>query len=182
MDARVSRRRFLQSPPGRARQMNLGAGEATGDILLFLHVDTLLPARALAAISDSLADGKALGGRFKLRMSGSGWQYRLVEAGINWRDRASGGFTGDQAIFVLRHAFESLGGFPEIPVCEDVEFVRRLRREGSLVPLPDRVITSSRRYERWGPFRTAVRMWWIKGLYLAGYPAERLSTFFPDVR
>lgn len=175
-------RRLLRAPRQRARQMNAGARQARGNILLFLHVDTLLPPEGLATIATTLGETGAVGGRFKVRMSDRRWQYRFVEIGINWRDAVSGGFTGDQAIFVERDVFFRLGGFPEIPLCEDVEFVRRLKRAGGLVSLTPPVVTSSRRYLKWGPFRTAVRMWAIKGLYLAGVPANRLSTLYPDVR
>lgn len=197
----VSRRlpvvcRLMRTGAGRARQMNVGAREARGDILLFLHVDTYLPPGALDRIQDALGSrpgahasanasenaGGFIGGRFKLRMSAPGWKYRLVERGINFRDRMTGGFTGDQAIFVRRDVFWELGGYPEMPLCEDVEFVRRLKRRGPLVALPETVVTSSRRYEVWGPFRTAIQMWVVKGLYLAGMPAERLAFLYPDVR
>jgi len=173
--------RVLSAPAGRARQMNAGACEAKGQILLFLHVDTFLPPEGPAGIEEAIAAG-AVGGRFKVRMSGSGLAYRLVEAGINFRDRLTGGFTGDQGIFLRRDVFEALEGFPEMPLCEDVEFVRRLKRVGPLASLHPPVITSSRRYERWGPVRTALRMWLIKGLYLAGLRPELLSRLYPDVR
>lgn len=174
--------RVVHSHAGRAHQMNAGAQRARGHILLFLHVDTFLPACALVLVSDAMSKPGVAGGRFKVRMSDSGWQYRLVEAGINFRDALTGGFTGDQAIFISRETFEALGGFPEIALCEDVEFVRRLRQTGRLVSLTPPVTTSSRRYRRWGPFRTAARMWMIKSLYLAGMPADRLAALYPDVR
>ncbi len=194
----VSRRlpvlfRVMRREAGRARQMNVGAREARGDVLLFLHADTHLPPGALRLIRQALGSGPSaranvrddsgfIGGRFKLRMSAPGWKYRMVERGINLRDRLTGGFTGDQAIFVRRDVFWELGGYPEMPLCEDVEFVRRLKRRGPLAALPEPVVTSSRRYEVWGPFRTATRMWLIKGLYLAGIRAERLAFLYPDVR
>lgn len=174
--------RVLCTEPQRARQMNAGARMARGSILLFLHIDTTLPAGGLDAVVDALRAAEVVGGRFEVRMTARGWQYRVVETGINLRNRLTGGFTGDQAIFVRRDLFQRLGGFPEMPLCEDIEFVRRLKRVGRLVRLTPPVTTSSRRYEQWGPFRTAVRMWVIKGLYLVGWPAERLATFYPDVR
>jgi len=174
--------RVLRTRAQRAHQMNAGASEARGDILLFLHVDTLLPSGALDRIACALEEPSVVGGRFRVRMSDAGWRYRLVETGINMRDSLTGGFTGDQGIFVRRDAFEALGGFPEIPLCEDVEFVKRLKRAGRLVSLVPPVVTSSRRYSRWGPFRTAARMWLIKGAYLAGVPADRLAAHYRDVR
>ena len=117
----------LTSPPGRARQMNVGAEQASGEVLLFLHADTRLPADALAAITHALAGGRQRWGRFDVRIDGRSPLLRLVGWAMNWRSRLSGIATGDQAIFVQAALFRQLGGFPCQPLMEDIEFSRRAK-------------------------------------------------------
>src|SRR5262245_15263228 len=151
--------RLLPNPPGRARQLNAGARAAGGDVLLFLHADTHLPPSARSCIESALADTAAVGGRFDVQFdTRSIWGY-LISRLMNMRSRMTRITTGDQGLFVRSKVFHELGGFAEIPIMEDVEFSRRLKREGRTVALRDRVTTSFRRWEQQGPLRTIVLMW-----------------------
>jgi rSAM/selenodomain-associated transferase 2 len=172
--ARVPSVRWLSGPRGRARQMNAGARAARGDILLFLHADTVLPEGAGAAILAALADAGTVGGRFDVRLDSRHPLLALVGWLMNRRSRLTGICTGDQGIFVRRTVFEALGGYPDIPLMEDVELSRRLKRRGRLVALPLRVVTSARKWEREGVVRTIVLMWGLRLLYALGVSPARL--------
>ena len=172
----------LSGPRGRAAQMNLGAKEASGDILLFLHADTILPERAFWAIEKALANPKIVGGRFKVRLDEAGWQYRMVGSSINLRDRLLKGFTGDQAIFMRASTFKELGGYRDIPLMEDLDMGRRMGRVGRVVQLPLAVVTSARRWKNNGVFRTVLLMWALRLAYLVGYPPQQLRRFYGDTR
>jgi rSAM/selenodomain-associated transferase 2 len=166
--------RVLVADAGRARQMNAGAAAATGEILLFLHADTRLPAEAPQAIVQALADG-ASWGRFDVRIEGRSIWLPVVARLMNWRSRWSGIATGDQAMFVRRAAFEAAGGFPDQPLMEDIELSRRLRARGAPACLRLRATTSGRRWDQRGAWRTIVLMWRLRLLYALGTPAERLA-------
>jgi rSAM/selenodomain-associated transferase 2 len=170
--------RFLESPRGRARQMNAGARVARGDALLFLHADTVLPAAAAAAITRALGDPSVVGGRFDVRFTSSRWPFRVIAALMNRRSRWSGIATGDQGIFVTRAAFDALGGYPDIPLMEDIELTRRLKRLGRLASLDLRVTTSSRKWEREGILRTILLMWSLRFLYFCGVSPGRLRGWY----
>src|SRR5262249_42864127 len=113
--------RYMQAERGRARQMNAGARAARGDVLLFLHADTRLPGGAAPAIEAALADPSAVAGRFDVRFTNPRWPFRMIASMMNSRSRLTGIATGDQAIFVRRAAFDALGGYPDIPLMEDIE-------------------------------------------------------------
>jgi rSAM/selenodomain-associated transferase 2 len=166
--------RWLPAPRGRARQMNAGARAARGDVLLFLHADTVLPDGAGAAILAALTDPDVAGGRFDVRLDSRRPLLALVGWLMNRRSRLTGICTGDQGIFVRRTVFEALGGYPDIPLMEDVELTRRLKRHGRLVALPLRVVTSARKWEREGVVRTIVLMWGLRLLYALGVSPARL--------
>ena len=172
----------LSGPRGRAAQMNLGAKEASGDILLFLHADTILPEGAFGAIEKSLANPAVAGGRFKVRLDEAGWQYRMIGSSINLRDRLLKGFTGDQAIFIRTSKFNGLGGYRDITLMEDLDLGRRMGRIGKLVQLPLSVVTSARRWKNDGVFRTVLLMWALRLAYMVGYPPQRLRRFYGDTR
>lgn len=176
--ARFPAVRLVASERGRARQMNTGAGVATGRALLFLHADTRLPDGAQAAILAALADPAVAGGRFDIRFDQPRVAFRMIAAFMNARSRLTGIFTGDQAIFARREPFEGLGGYPEIPLMEDVEFTRRLKRTGPVACLRLRVTTSARRWEREGVVRTIVLMWLLRLLYACGVAPERLHRWY----
>ena len=160
--------RLVEAPRGRGRQMNAGAAAAGGEVLLFLHADARLPAGALEDIRAALADARVVGGRFDVRLDGPRPIYRAVEALMNLRSRWTGIWTGDQAIFVRRTVFERLHGYADIPLMEDVEFSRRLKRAGRGACLRSRVLASARKWEREGPLRTIALMWALRFLYMLG--------------
>jgi rSAM/selenodomain-associated transferase 2 len=176
--ARFPRVRFLVGPRGRARQMNLGARLAQGSVLLFLHADTRLPDGALEALSATLDDPRVIGGRFDVSFDSSRPVFRMITFFMNLRSRLSGISTGDQAIFVRRPAFEAMGGYPDIPLMEDIELCRRLKRRGRLAALRLRVTTSARKWEREGALRTIALMWALRFLYMVGVSPTRLHGWY----
>jgi len=166
--------RCLSAPTGRARQMNAGAAAASGDMLWFLHADTRIAPAADRFILAACA-GPLCWGRFDVRLSGRQFLLRAVERLMNLRSRLTGIATGDQGIFVSRALFERVGGFPELPLMEDIEFSKRLRRIHRPLCLRQQVLTSSRRWERRGILRTIALMWYLRLAYFLGVPAERLA-------
>ena len=172
----------LFSSRGRATQMNLGARQATGEALLFVHADTQLPSSALDDIDLALADARIVGGRFDVRLEGKHWMLKLIGAMISLRSRISRVATGDQGIFVRRDVFAELGGYPELPLMEDIALSRALKRRGRLACLRSRVVTSARRWEADGIWRTIFKMWALKSLYLVGISPLRLKRYYGDAR
>ena len=170
--------RVLAAPRGRASQMNAGADRAVGEILLFLHADTRLPPGADRAVLDGLAASGARWGRFDVRIEGRSPLLALVAWLMNRRSRLTGIATGDQAMFVTREAFATVGGFPALALMEDVELSTRLRRVSPPLCLGDRVVTSGRRWESRGVFRTIVLMWWLRLRYFLGASPERLRRIY----
>jgi len=162
--------------------MNLGAMQATGDVLLFLHADTRLPPSALDDIRAAMNDRSCPGGRFDVKLDSDHWMLKVISAMISLRSRVTKIATGDQAIFVRRDVFEAIGGYPEIPLMEDVAFSRALRRMGRVACLHSRVITSARRWEAEGVWRTILKMWTLKSLYLLGVSPFRLKRYYADGR
>ncbi len=172
----------LTSPSGRARQMNRGAAEANSDVLLFLHADTLLPREAKDAILSALRDPTCVGGRFDVRFDHDSRLSRVIGAMMNLRSRLTGIATGDQAIFVRKTVFERMGGYADIPLMEDIDFTKRLRRMGRVAALSATVVTSYRRWALCGPVRTILLMWTLRLLYWLGIRPERLARFYAAVR
>ena len=167
---------------GRAHQMNAGARASHGDALVFVHADTLVPSSFAADIASALSDPAVVGGRFDVRLDSAALAYRVIGAMISLRSRISRTGTGDQAIFVRREVFDRLGGFPDLELCEDLEFARRLKRAGRVACLRARVTTSARRWNRDGVIRTIVRMWLIRAMYLMGVAPARLKRMYSDTR
>jgi rSAM/selenodomain-associated transferase 2 len=177
--------RVLAAPRGRALQMNAGAQaeEAmAADVLLFLHADTRLPEQADRLLARALADGAHSWGRFDVRLDADGWPLRLVEALMNWRSRATGIATGDQAIFVTRSAFTWLHGFAPLPLMEDVDFCSRAKRLTKPAALRDRVVTSARRWQQHGVWRTVALMWRLRLAYFFGADPAALARRYRDAR
>lgn len=166
--ARPHADQVLRAPRGRAVQMNRGAEAAAGDVLLFLHADTRLPPFADRLIVDGLATGGRAWGRFDVRLTGRGAAFRVIERLMIWRSRLTGIATGDQAIFVARERFRAVGGYREIPLMEDIALSRALKRLGPPVCLRERVVTSTRRWERNGVARTVLLMWWLRLRFFLG--------------
>jgi rSAM/selenodomain-associated transferase 2 len=171
----------VDAPRGRALQMNAGARAARGDALLFVHADSRLPANAHAAIRIALADRATLGGNFALRFDGDDRFARLLGAWYAWQRRL-GVYYGDSSIWVRATIFNELGGFRELAIMEDYDFVRRLERRGRTACLPGPALTSGRRWRRLGIRRTVTSWLVIRWLYLAGVPAERLARLYRSVR
>lgn len=162
----------------RARQMNMGAQHARGDILLFLHADTLLPAGALSMVRDILQKKpNIVGGGFAVKFDNDALLYNLTGRLSTLRARMLGWIYGDQALFVRRNVFNRLGGFRDIPIMEDFEFSTRCRREGKLVVLGPPVLSSARRWVTHGFWRTAAVHWLVGLGYLLGASPDRLLAF-----
>ncbi len=167
---------------GRARQMNAGAqhiGDAA-EVLLFLHADTRLPPDTDQRIADAIAAGGRWG-RFDVRIDGRAALLRCVARSMNWRSRLTGICTGDQAIFVERALFESLGGFSDQPLMEDIEFTRRARRIAWPAALPG-AVTSGRRWEQRGVWSTILQMWSLRWRYWRGADPAALAREYREVR
>lgn len=167
----------LSAEAGRAVQQNAGGAAATGEILLFLHVDTVLPLAAGAELQ-RFAAGERQWGRFDVRLSGAGRALRVIEWFMNKRSRLTGIATGDQAIFVRRAAFNLMGGFSPIELMEDVDFSTRLLRLSAPLCSAHRVLTSSRRWERGGIARTVLLMWRLRLMFFLGASPARLAALY----
>jgi rSAM/selenodomain-associated transferase 2 len=173
---------LLTASTGRARQMNAGAAAARSDVLLFLHADTTLPEQARRAIQQALDEPACVGGRFDVRFEEAGTLSRLVGRMMNVRSRVTGIATGDQALFVRRRVFEQLGGFADIPLMEDIEFSRRLKRIGRIAALDLHAVTSYRRWNTGGPWRTILLMWMLRALFWLGISPHKLRHLYGTIR
>ena len=163
---------------GRALQMNQGALLATGNILLFLHADTLLPQGYDKLILDSFSDSKIVGGAFQLKIDLSLLSLRLIETLVNWRSKFFSIPYGDQGIFVKNSVFQEIGGFTNLPIMEDFEFVQRLKKRGEIVILSAKVVTSARRWQELGVIRTTlINQLIVLGYYL-GVSPKRLARWY----
>ena len=172
----------LSAARGRALQMNVGAAASTGEILLFLHADTALPAEAATLLTTIAAQNSDFWGRFDVRLSGAGTGYRIIETLMNLRSRLTGIATGDQAMFVSRAWFEQVGGFPSIALMEDIALSARLKRRARPLCLSIRVITSSRRWEHRGMVRTLFEMWGLRLLFACGVNPSLLARCYRHIR
>ena len=168
----------IRSSKGRSRQMNNGAIAAKGEILLFLHIDTLLPEGADHLIMNGMKREMRSWGRFDVRLSGRHPFFRVVAWLMNWRSRITGIATGDQAIFVQKKLFRTVGGFPEIDLMEDIALCKRLKGYSPPCCLWQRVIISSRRWEKKGMVRTILLMWFLRGAYFFKINPNRLAKFY----
>jgi rSAM/selenodomain-associated transferase 2 len=180
--AGIEPRALSVSGPGRALQLNAGARAARGDVVLFLHADTLLPEEGVLGVLAALRDPRVVGGGFRHRFREPGLSLRAISVWATARSVLRRLHYGDQAIFVRRDLFERLGGFPEIPLFEDLRFSRLLRRAGRVVTLRPPVRTSARRLLRDGIARTSARFAWLKIRHALGADPARLKSAYPDVR
>jgi rSAM/selenodomain-associated transferase 2 len=174
--------RLLSSPSGRAKQLNAGAAASTSDVFVFLHADSQLPAHARALMEQALADPAVVGGRFDIRFDRPSVWGQIISTFMNARSRLTRISTGDQALFVRRQVFERLGGFSEIPIMEDIDFSTRLKRIGPTAAIRERVTTSFRRWNRHGPLRTILLMWFLRFLYWIGVSPQRIAQLYGTVR
>jgi rSAM/selenodomain-associated transferase 2 len=168
----------IDTPRGRARQMNAAAAMANADLLLFLHADTQLPPDADRLVLKALQDPDADWGRFDVSIEGRSKLLPVVAALMNLRSRWTGIATGDQAMFVRRVAFQAVGGYPDQALMEDIELSRRLKRRGPPVCLRQKVCTSGRRWDQRGPWRTVLLMWRLRLLYWLGASPEKLARLY----
>jgi rSAM/selenodomain-associated transferase 2 len=169
----------LTAPVGRAKQMNRGASVARGEILIFLHSDTELPPGALGKIAEALRGNDAVGGAFDLGIASEKRVFRIIERASSIRSRLTRIPYGDQAIFLKKEYFDLIGGFREIPLMEDIEFMQRVKKRGGRIRiLKDRVMTSPRRWEKEGILYCTLRNWTISTLYYLGVSPELLNRFY----
>jgi len=167
------------SEKGRSRQMNTGATIARGGILFFLHADTLLPKDALMAISSIMRKREFVGGAFDLGIDSHRTVFRLIETAASLRSRITRVPYGDQGIFIRKDYFHAIGGFKEIPLMEDVDLMRRIKKAGdNICILPLKVNTSPRRWEKEGIVRCTLRNWALIALYYLGFPPEKLAKHY----
>ena len=169
---------MTESKAGRALQMNTGAALATSDVLLFLHADTQLPMNAIESVSEAMK--RAEWGRFDVQIASRQPTLRLVSQMINWRSRLSGIATGDQAIFISQFLFERIGNYPNQALMEDIELCKQLKGKqlkGIAKPacLKSKVITSARRWQQHGTWRTIILMWHLRFDYWRGVSADNIK-------
>jgi rSAM/selenodomain-associated transferase 2 len=155
--------------------MNAGAAQASGNVLMFLHADTRLPPEAERLVLDGLARSGRAWGRFDVAIEGRPRMLKLIASAMNLRSRVTGIATGDQAVFVTREAFDAVGGFPEIPLMEDIALSRALKRVSRPLCLRERAITSGRRWETHGVWHTTLLMWQLRLLYFLGADPAALA-------
>jgi rSAM/selenodomain-associated transferase 2 len=167
--------RVIAATRGRGAQMNAGAAAARGTVLLFLHADTQLPPEADTLVRQGLGDTARQWGRFDVRIEGGSPLLPMISGLMNWRSRITGIATGDQAMFVTRAAFAAAGGFPDIPLMEDVALSKRLKRISRPLCLTARVIVSGRRFDRHGTVRMMVLMWGLRLQYWLGVSPAALA-------
>jgi rSAM/selenodomain-associated transferase 2 len=173
--ARMRADRVISAPRGRALQMNAGAAKAAGDVLLFLHADTRLPADADHVVLKGLQRSGRAWGRFNIRIDGRSPLLLAVGWLMNVRSQLTGIATGDQAIFVRRDAFNEAGGFAEIPLMEDIALCKRLKRVSRPLCLSERAVTSGRRWDQHGVFPTILLMWRLRLKYFFGADPKELA-------
>lgn len=166
--ARAAGFEVAQSQPGRAVQMNTGAGIARGQLLVFLHADTRLPLIDLTGLGQHLQARSQTWGRFDVRIAGRSRWLPMVATMMNLRSRVTGIATGDQCLFVTRTAFEQVGGFPLQALMEDIEICARLKRQSRPLCLRHKAITSGRRWDEYGTWRTIGLMWRLRWAYWRG--------------
>ncbi len=168
---------ILNSPQGRAKQMNVGAQHAHGDILLFLHADTFLPGNALALIDRNI-DSTRQWGRFDIQLEGRYVMLKVIAQLMNWRSRLTGIATGDQVIFVTKEAFAAAGQFPDIALMEDIALCSKLLKLTPPVCLKAKVRSSGRRWEAFGIYKTILLMWSLRLRYWLGTDPRHLSALY----
>lgn len=169
----------IESPRGRGIQMNFGAKYATGDILLFLHADTLLPENAFKKILKALKNREFAGGAFDLSIDAPGTCFRVIETAASWRSRLTRIPYGDQAIFLHKRIFDKINGYKKIPLMEDVDLMRRLKKENyKIIFIPERVKTSARKWQKNGILYCTLRNWYIISLFFAGVSPDKLAKYY----
>lgn len=168
---------------GRGFAMNVGAQNAGGEILLFLHADCELPDKAFDIIREVLSDNSVSAGAFDIRIASPELRFRVIEAGANLRSRSTSIPYGDQGMFMKKNCFEKVGGFPDLPIMEDIEISRKLRNAGKIVFVKPPLMTSARRWLKEGSLYTTLRDWVLVMLYyLMRAAPEKLKAYYKDIR
>lgn len=167
----------FHSSRSRSIQMNAGVLKASGDCLIFLHADTVLPDNTLELLS-GIEQLEKKWGRFDIKLTGRHVWFRIIETCMNYRSRLTGIATGDQAIFIGRTLFEEVNGYPELPLMEDIAISRSLIKYSKPICLRECVISSSRRWEKHGIIKTILRMWALRLLYFLNYDPKRLAKLY----
>ncbi|MFT5211449.1 MAG: rSAM/selenodomain-associated transferase 2 [Flavobacterium sp.] len=165
---------IISTEVGRAKQMNEGAKKAKNDVLVFLHADTILPVNALSLLRDNFWLSDKKWGRFDVYIKGEHLLFRVIEYMINQRSKLSGICTGDQAIFVKKQTFDDLSGYASIPLMEDIDLSKRLKKFSSPYCFREKVITSNRRWAQRGIIRTILSMWQLRFLFFIGVSPNKL--------
>ncbi len=173
--------RVISSERGRAKQLNAGADAANGDILVFLHADIWLEKGAFKAVELALSSG-FVGGGFHQKIDGRSYLYRVIAFTADLRGKYLRVFYGDSGIFVRQADFHRIGGFPNVPIMEEVGFSKKLRKLGKTKLVKPRIHISARRWERNGIVRTTVKNWLITFLYSIGFSLERLAKLYQNIR
>ncbi len=172
----------LTSLPGRGLQMNHGAGKAKGETLLFLHSDTILPENGLRYIIETMKDKNISAGAFDLTIDSVHPAFRIIEKMATFRSRITRIPFGDQAVFIRKDLFQQLGGFNELPIMEDLDLMRRVRKAGLKIRfLSPGVLTSARRWEKEGILYCTLRNWGILILYMIGVAPSRLTRYYAGI-
>lgn len=169
---------LLVSKTGRACQMHVGAEQASGEVLWFVHADSILPATAVHELQRAIQALDYSWGYFDIRLSGSQRMFRIIERLVNLRSRWTGVATGDQGMFVRREQYFAVGGFPPQLLMEDIELSKRLRKCSKPYCVNEKITTSSRRWERGGVFKTIALMWGLRLAYYCGVPANKLHAWY----
>lgn len=173
---------LITSQRGRATQMNAGAEIAKGEYILFLHADVLIHESCIYMLKKQIRENGIQWGWFSIKLDSPRFIFRVMEAGANLRNRFTGIPLGDHGIFVKRDVFYKIGRFPEIPIMEDLEFVRKIKTISKGVEIKSPIKTSVRRFENSGIIRTFFRMWILRILYYSGMSPEKLATYYSHVR
>lgn len=173
--------KVIGSEPGRAKQLNTGAASATGNILIFLHADIWIEPGALASVEIALSSGY-VGGGFQQKIDGTHFLYRAIETAGNMRGKYLKVFYGDSGIFLKRADFEKIGGFPEVPILEEMEFSKKLRRLGKTTLITPHIHISARRWETKGILRTTLNNWLIMLLYFLKFSPAQLAKLYRHIR
>ncbi len=168
----------FSSKPSRGFQLHLGAQQSSNEILLFLHADTILPADATNLICKSLKSSSKQWGRFTIKFSNSSFMFKIIAWFMNFRSAVTGIVTGDQAMFVRREAYFACGGFPDYIIMEDIAVSARLKHLSHPLCLPEKVISSSRKWEQQGTIKTIVTMWKLRLMFYFGASTEKLAKYY----
>ena len=173
---------IIKGPAGRALQMNAGAQVATGDLLLFLHADSHIKPNSYQKMLDTMKNPKVIGGAFSLLIESSKWALQIINQFANLRSKYLGRAYGDQAFFVKKHIFQQMKGYTEFPICEDLDFYKRLKVFGSVVLLKEVVLTSPRRWVNDGIWLTTIKNIFIATLFELGFPPRILTKWYQAIR